>query len=150
MTPENDTSEILINPDDFRSVRLKISLNNTTTKTEIKDGKRFFGNKKGTSGDNLEITLIELLDQGMILEVPGQSCAQGHNLLITVESLNTKPPITFQTSAKVMKMEKVSDDRDTIEINLIQFDDTGWQALKGLYGNRQNEIEEFFKAAKGY
>ena len=76
--PEQGNSDMpestsdLINPDDFKTISLKISLLNSTTKTEIRDGKRIYGLnavkiEKDKHQEDLSVTLSEFGERALLL-----------------------------------------------------------------------------------
>src|SRR5260370_651500 len=70
----------LINPDDFKSIVLKVGILNSTTKTEIRGGKRIYGvdgakTQKNENEDDLSIQITEYAEKGMSLEAPPHACA---------------------------------------------------------------------------
>jgi len=152
-TPE--TTSDLINPDDFKTITLKISLLNSTTKTEIRDGKRIYGVdavriEKDKRQEDLSIVLAEFGERSLTLEVPSHVCSSGHNLVITIVTEGANPNITFAASAKVESTEKLPTGRERIYMNLTQYDDRVWNSLLNIYSRRQEEILKFFKAVKDY
>lgn len=148
MSKDNDD---LINLDDFKSVEWDISLSNSTTGTAIKDGMRIYGSAKQEKSDSedLRIRFVEFLDKGFVLEVPANSCSDGHNLLLDIATKGASKDIKLKGSAKVTKVEKLENKKLQIEVNLVQYDDAQWQAMKAIFSDRQNDILEFFKAVKG-
>src|SRR4051812_27859637 len=112
--------EILIDPNDFKSMVLNIDLTNITTQAEIRDGKRCYG--KGISKhadekveEKLEILISEFLEDGLILEIPTKTCAATHTIMIEVHTVNTKPLVNFTATLKVDRLEKISLGSDMIE-----------------------------------
>lgn len=136
----------LINPTDFKSIQLKISITNTTKKVEI----------KRTSA----IKLVELheqgLQRGLTLEVPAKSCEKGHYLVMKIEAIVPGPKsvhddggVPFKTGAKVEEIRTLGP-MDQIRVSLLQHDKEAWEKFCGLFSSRQEEIEKFFTAVRGY
>jgi hypothetical protein len=143
----------LINPEDFKSITLKIGLLNMTTETEIRDGKRIFGidaakAKKNTASEDLSIHITEFHEKGLGLEVPAYVCAAGHNVVLTVNTEGAKPNVAFNASAKIDASEKLANKREVVQLTFTQFDEKAWRDLQEIYGKRQEQIFEFFKAVK--
>ena len=137
---------------DFKSVRLVVTFQNLTTRTEIKDREK--------------IALIEVADRTILLENPGKSCSPGHSVLIKIERpikrklkapLNSdakrKPmpefELLFDATGKVVSVEDTGDAVDKVLIDLIQFDVENWRRFMEVFSSRQDDIEKFFSAAKG-
>ena len=147
------STDDLINPKDFNSVELKISLMNTTTQTEVRDGYKMFG-IQGVQGKpertDILIQMIEILEDGFKLQIPSKICSKGHNTLIWVETLNHTPELKFECSGKVVEVKKADSSADEIEIKILQINDDQWKAFQSLFNRRQKEIEEFLKSVRGY
>ncbi len=146
-----NTTEPLIIASDFESIKLKINLTNTTTKAEIRDGKRCYDKKpKKDSEENLIIVNAEFLENGLLLEIPSKMCAQNHNITIEVITENSKPIISFTENLKVKSVEKLSADSDLIETAFVQKSEANWNDLQKIYTNRQNDIRDFFNSVRGF
>jgi hypothetical protein len=123
-----------------QSIEFRISASNETSHTQISDG----------SPTSPKITLIEFLEQGLALELPKNSCAQGHHLSLAIQV--TSPPeraMRFSMTAKVDALTKQPDQTERADLALIQFKEDAWNAFLRLFASRQAEIEDFFNAAKG-
>ena len=149
--PEKNSD--LINPEDFKTISLKISLLNSTTKTEIRDGKRIYGIdavkiNADKNQEDLSVVLTEFGERSITLEIPSHVCSSGHNLVITIVTEGASPNVTFAASGKVESTEKLPTGRERINVNLTQYDDRVWNSLLNTYSRRQEEILRFFKAVK--
>jgi hypothetical protein len=150
--------EPLINVDDFRKIELVSELSNATTSTKLKHGKMTY--TEGTSsldsgGDktqDMHVEIEEFLDDGFILEIPTKFCAEGHSVEIEVFPKNAKgyEEFSFWASGAVKDKEKVSPTREKIKLHFQEFKKTDYDQLKSIFAKRQDEILDFFKAAKGY
>jgi hypothetical protein len=135
-------TEELISLGDFKSIELAITVENTTSRTKT-------GPEKG-------VILVEFLEQGIVLDVPKASCAQGHNLTIEIRRKDNPDAELVSVTGKVEKLKKNAqvDGEEAefmrAEIGLVQFDEHEWQAFKDLFSNRQAEIEKFLAGARGY
>jgi len=142
----------LFNPSDFQSTRLEIDLSNTTTNTEIKDGKKFF---KGVHmiAPKIEIKITEFVEKGLVMEVPSKTCAQGHNVVVEIRILNpqgnSKAQMAFSFSGKVQNITSLDGETDTAEIRMVQFEEKAWQEFQSLYWGRQDEIDSYFQGMRG-
>lgn len=121
---------------DFESIKLQVSMNNTTTNTAVRK--------------NFTIRIIEIPERGLVLEVPIRSCARGHNVIVQIETVKPdKVRGIFQATAKVEDLESASESVDKVTLSLVQFDEKQWKFLCDTFSRRQREIEDFFFAAKG-
>src|SRR4051794_17868841 len=122
---------------DFQSANLSFAMTNTTTKTSVK--------KSDT------VRLIELMERGMVLEVPPRTCSKGHKLLLVVKVAGLQgKSFAFTTTATVDEIESLPDGVDHIVVTLTQYDEREWIQFQNSFSSRQQDIENFFKAAKGY
>jgi hypothetical protein len=133
----NGGDAFVVNFADFTPVKLVFHVENLTTKMAVKKGS--------------PITLSEFKERGFILELPERSCAKGHHLLVDV-STSGKPgtQIKLEMTGKVENVEVLGEGVCTVDVTLLQFDESKWQELRDYYFNRQNEILDFFTAARGY
>lgn len=141
MNPDHDTpvdSDELIRVSDFESMKIRIEVKNTTTRTEVPK--------------NAAVELLEIHDRGVVLALPAQSCAHGHNLMISFQATTPqKKEFSFVSTAKVELAEKLDDDDQLrITLSFLQYDEAGWRRFCDGFNSRQAEIEEFFKAARGF
>lgn len=129
--------EFVVNFADFTPVKLEFKVENLFTQTSV---------KKGSS-----VVLSEFKERGFILELPARTCASGHHLFIEV-STQGKPgkQIRMEMTCKVEQVDSIGEGVCTVEVSLLQFDEGKWQELQDYYSGRQNEILDFFSAARGY
>ncbi|MBI3543713.1 MAG: hypothetical protein HY075_10615 [Deltaproteobacteria bacterium] len=132
-----DASEVF-KAEDFKSVRLSITFQNLTTRTEVRDRSR--------------VALIEVADRTILLEIPGKSCQAKHNVLIKIERPKKKAKafeLLFDATAKVVGIEDTGDGTDKVLVELVQFDLENWRRFLEVFSSRQDDIEKFLLAAKG-
>lgn len=116
--------------EDFNTIRTKVTVNNTTTGTALKSHRN---------------RIVEILEKGMSLELPSDSCAVGDYLVVKIEYENEKGEKgVFKSGAKV---ESIQD--SSVVVSLIQFDQIEWEVFLTIFMERQNAILKFFAAAKG-
>jgi hypothetical protein len=127
----------LIDASDFRSLKLKITLMNTTTDTQAKKSEK-------------QIRLVEVQNRGMTLEIPSRTCNEGHNLIIElVGTTHRKKEFTFSCTAKVENLQPVQEGVDRIDVTFMQFDERAWEDFLYEFTQRQAQIFDFFERAKG-
>jgi hypothetical protein len=146
MSPADDD---FIRVEDFNSIRLHLQFKNITTKTELRDGVRFYAGEKQEAGDSQEIALVEFLDGGLVVEVPPRSGAEGHQISITVLTEGVDPEIKFVGSGAVEDIAPVESGRERFAILFTEKDDGAWNAILSIYARRQQEIMDFLAAVKG-
>lgn len=146
------TAPALFDVKQFISAKVEVALENTTTQTELRGGKKIIGKKeqKAKAGDNNVAHLLELRDRGIVLEVPPHSGSVGHHL--TLELTARFPDGTeafFQTTAKIESIEPTDSERVSLAAGFVQFEEDQWRTFRAAFGKRQDEILEFLKSAKG-
>jgi len=130
-----EIDENFLKASDFESITMDITMKNITTNTEIKK--------------NPPVRFIELLEKGLILEVPIRSCAEKHHVMFQIKAkAPNKNPVQFNTTAMVTEKEPLKDGYEKISISLVQYEDKAWRELNGLFSTRQDEIDKFFKMVK--
>jgi hypothetical protein len=122
---------------DFKSLVIEISLTNTTTQTEFQG--------------EAPTRLVELADQGAVLEVPSRCCAKGHYVIVDFRIVKAnKSVFQFASTAKVDDHKALGDGVDRIAVTLSQFDIESWKQFRGTFSLRQEQINQFMKAARGW
>lgn len=132
-----------LSSDDFKSIEMKTTFVNTTSRTSP---------PKGSEHDPV---VVQLSDRSFALEVPAKTCAGGHNLMITIELKNVNredfsKKVRFVCTAKVVSMLPLPKDRERIIVNLMQFDEKSWNDFREVFEARQKEINQFLEACKGF
>jgi hypothetical protein len=56
----------------------------------------------------------------------------------------------LEMTAKVEEINPGEEGVDRVRLALNQYEEKDWAKYLGLFSNRQNEIEDFLKAARGY
>jgi hypothetical protein len=94
--------------------------------------------------------LVQFLEKGMVLEVPARSCSEGHNLSLEIKVKGLADPnFKFSGTAKIDELQSYLGDAEQITLTLVQFNEKEWKTLTGSMGQRQDDIMNFFNAAKG-
>ncbi|MEW6055876.1 MAG: hypothetical protein AB1540_04605 [Bdellovibrionota bacterium] len=132
-------AEDVFDPKQFQSIRLEIEFKDLTTGTEVRDHGR--------------ISLQEISEKTLVLEVPEKSCNARHNVMIKIKQPDKKQKKGaefFSVTGKVIQLEEAGEASLRVTVEILQFDDKSWNDFQNLFLNRQTEIENFLKAAKGY
>jgi hypothetical protein len=158
----------LIRSQDFRSVSLKISLLNLDTKVEIADGKRLYKSAEKAAGAHGKqvVHMTEFLEgkPGLVIDAPIDVCGKGHKIRLDITVLNTEPEVRIVVEGEVKKVERsdvmdywdaedikhVQGSQDRVALELTNYSENEWELFKMIFSSRQSEIEDFFKAARGY
>ena len=141
----------LINPDDFKSMKFNIKLINRVTEAQFQNGRMYFGDIQGRNfEEDQKINFNELLEEGMVLEIPWRLCAEGHLLDIKIEPVNCPPGTQpFEAVLKVDSLEKMEKGRAKITASLHKCIPDDWKNFCSIFTHRQSQIEDFFDAVKG-
>lgn len=148
MTEDIKAADEIINTDDFKSIEVQTVMINETSRTQVMKGSRKYGDE-WIQQASADVKFLEFLDKGMILEVPHPSCEQGHFLSLEIKVSGIKNSLHFFVTAKVTDMEHLEENRDRIHVSLLSYDDSFWKAFISIFQKRQQELSDFFFAAKG-
>lgn len=137
MSDNADEITGLFNEGVFNSIEVIISIMNATTRTEFK--------KQPVT------SLLEITEEGLVLEAPSKCCASKHSLLLTIKgSAPGGESIQFTVTARVNTIESTQDGMERLELSLIQVHEDDWDKFKKLFSARQDEINDFLKASRGF
>lgn len=163
---EETSEEILIDTNDFKTFKVFVTIENTTARTvlsnvpeeDLENSKRDSAKKpvaamsRAVKKDVMpleNIRIVEFLENGLVLEMPQKACAKGHSLVIHVRVDRIKGVLKFDTTSKVVEIEKQPSGEELVTTQFVQFKEEEWKMFQELYSGRQNEIFEFFQAVKG-
>lgn len=119
------------------SFNFQIRIQNTTTRAEVPE--------------KPPCKLVQFLEKGLVLEVPIKACSKGHNLIIDVHAkdFGGRPNFKFSATGKVEEHQSFLSDTEQITVTFLQFNEADWKVLTGSVASRQEDIMNFFLAAKG-
>lgn len=139
MSTDND----IINPGDFVSFSVTITGKNLSSGTAFKSAP--------------PASIVEFQERQCVLELPHRSCAPGHHLLLAIKVVHTNendPLLKFDMTVNVDDLETLEtgegDRVDRVIVTLLQFNESEWAQYIDLFTHRQNNINDFLRAAKGY
>ena len=92
----------------------------------------------------------EFTEKGFVIEVPTNTCASGHSLMIKIETAHAKQNVKMTATCKVLEVIKIDKDVSRIVVELFQYEEREWSDLQNIYSSRQTEVMELFKTIKGY
>ena len=125
---------VLIDPADYRPTLLSASLFNTTSGQEL-------GLMSGDARNG--ISIVQILDQGLTLEIPARQCARGHAVLIEIfREQSASRELLFKATAKVVTIVDLGA-RIAIELHWRQYSREAWAQFLELTQRRQNEVARF-------
>ena len=100
------------------------------------------------------VRLVEIGEKSLAFELEKNCGAKGHSLIIALKitcPVKGGPAKTakFEATTTVRSFEQQDDGTYRYEVELLQFEEKGWQQFLALFSSRQNEINEFLAAVKG-
>ena len=137
---------LIIDPEDFKTMRLEVDFANITTKTEIRDGKRILGGIQDSASGML-VEVVEFEEAGVVVDTPARSGAQGHQLLLKLRLVAPKSKVEFSATGNVVGAEDM-DGRQRLRVQFTEFVRSEWKALMDVYAQRQEAITEFLSGQK--
>lgn len=146
-------SDELFRTSDFKSIRMEIHFLNHTTKTEVSpQGMKVAGRITKRNEAISEISIVEILERGFVIDAPKNICAAGHMIELRVLFFNTASPFTFAASAKVNRVSANDGDESTqrIEMEFFQFEENEWKMFLEIFSQKQNELLELLTSMRGY
>ncbi len=118
------------------SIQWEIKMENTTAGT--------------SSADSQAIKMLQILDKGLILEVPEKTCAAGHHVALKIKGIGIPNlDLQFNATGKVESAERFPDHTDQIQIKLIQYPEGAWDALQRVIAERQEQLVKFLADVGG-
>jgi hypothetical protein len=126
--------------EDFKSIVLFIIYKNLATNMTYNNG----------------IEMTEFTLDTVTLLLPPKSNNTGQHCLVEIykklpnekSKENKKPDVHF--TGKVLEVEVLETLEIKSKIKLVQYEEKEWLNFLKIYENRQEEIENFFKAVRGY
>ena len=129
--------DALVKASDFVSMQTRIGITNNTAKTEL-------------LGDD-HVKLIEFSEDTLTLEVPKNVGSQGHNLTLNITVYDgSQSPLLLVCTGKIEAFEALENKIGKIVVRFIQYDVDAWRKFINTFSSRQDDIETFFRAARGY
>ena len=127
---------------------IDVTILNKTAGTGFDGGHRSYGEKLAEGTEDKPV-FCEFLDDGFVLESPAKLCSSGHilELRVTVTGRGIKKHYDFH--AEVTDLQPAGEGRETVSLRLKKFEKREWAEFQGIFLGRQDEMDEFLKAAKG-
>lgn len=96
------------------------------------------------------ISIIELEEQNLILQIPRGYCAKGHNLLLDLTFKNTKTldELPFSSTCMVAKSEQVDARTEIVALKLLQYNKKDWNDCIWMLMSSQNEANSLLRMIK--
>ena len=99
-------------------------------------------------GGPLSIILIEILEDGILIEVPHRSCADGHTLSLTVTTHRPGAESKMQIVGVISQVETVSKSRQQVILHFRKIEKTEWEALLTYLNGKQEVVNQLIERAR--
>lgn len=147
MTPKAQTYRI------SERVQLKISLHNRANRTVLRDEKRIVSDREEGPDSRWEVRIVQITEGGLVLDLPRDFCSQGERIgiEITTWGLGFGNEINASFVGKVIHLHLATRnlDRESAELEFIQFDKEIWGTLRTALSKQQLDVTRAFLALKG-
>jgi len=118
-----------------RNVRFDVMLVNQTSKMEMKA--------------DSQIELIELFGRGVVLDVPENLCANGHDLYFKITPIGVRGAKPFEASGVILDYKRLPGKRARIEVSYIQVSQDDVREFLSYFSQAQTQITELLEKMKG-
>ena len=145
-----EEKEDLFDTSDFDSVRVLVRLENQTSKTKVGGESRTFGEQEYMAADpsQIEIRLMEFRPRGLSLDVPSKVGAPGHIVDIEIDVTGASLPLCFKVRGKVSSVQPLENERERMDVDLLEVNPRFYDALRALFQKRQEEIDVFLASMR--
>ncbi len=133
-----------------------IYFKNLTSETEIisssvaKERQKSLINRSGgkskrqIDGDEA-MSLIELHDDSLLIEIPSGKCQRGHHALFEIATIGAEDELRFKSTSVVTETEDLGEGRAEVRLTMKQYDSDNWEKIRGLLVAHQDFIQQLFK-----
>jgi hypothetical protein len=134
-------AEDIFNLADFQTMETTFTMiKNLTTRTE----------PESLAG----VRVVEIGEKSLAFELEKNCGAKGHSIILGLkitcpEKGGPAKVVKFEATTTVSDCVKQDDGTYRYDVELVQFEEKGWQQFLELFNSRQNEINEFLSAVKG-
>ena len=97
------------------------------------------------------IVFSEYSEDGMVLDMPENSCANGHILRLSIKVTGLPPGALcdFDFDVTVTEVEALPEERQRVQVKLTLENPASWTQFQEIFARRQDEIDKFLHEAKG-
>jgi hypothetical protein len=142
--------EELFSIQDFKSIEVRVWVENLTTKTGVHDDSRMLGSVEiPLEGEHPEARLMEFDAKTISLDLPHRTAASGHFLDLKIDVTGIQLPFCFEVRGKVSLTEALDDGRERVVVEMTEYEPRYFDALKNIFIQRQVEIDAFLKQVRG-
>ncbi len=115
--------------ENLQHLELKVSGINSTSQVPFKEN---------------SLHLIQILENGICIEVPPKSCAMGHSLSLNISGLSMEEPIPV-----IGVIENIEGDSNNIvQLKFRQYSQENWKKLLEYFSGKQTSINTFIKNSR--
>ena len=137
-----------IKADDYKSLYHKVVFMNLISQTTVLDPR--------------EVIIESLLDAGIVLNVPSNTCMKGHTLMIALFDANKKVKLKkfpkdgningaiLSVTGKITEVETGQDpDVHSVKVEFQQFDQDLWGEIIAQYEKKQEDVGDLVRKVIG-
>jgi hypothetical protein len=152
-SPSSVPHLIQIDPSDFKSLEPILGIMNEITHLHVRGGKKYFEKKEGNLntdiGQEHHVSLVEILEDGFVLELPSKSCATGHRILLDIELPWLKDNRHFRFPLEVIDREKRDERIDSIFTRVQMIEKAPWEPFIEAMAQKHQMLMDLFANMKG-
>ena len=95
------------------------------------------------------IELVQVEENGVVLDVPGKLCAQGEKVNLGIVCQIGTETLSGEFSAKIKRLHvEAKSDRESVEIDFVKFDQELWEKICTALKRRQTSVTRVFDAIR--
>ena len=95
------------------------------------------------------IELVQVEENGVVLDVPGKLCAQGEKVNLGIVCQIGTETLSGEFSAKIKKLHvEAKSDRESVEIDFLKFDQELWEKICNALKKRQSSVTRVIDAIR--
>lgn len=123
----------------FESITLSAVVKNKTTMKDI------------LPTEACGLVVEEILDDGIVLTVPGPSFARDHKIIVKLQPMggSLRDPPEFVGTGVVRDLVTFPDGTEKVVVRWTHFNQDSWSDMWSVFEERQKQIEKFLEQIKG-
>src|SRR5579885_3626775 len=129
-----EEKEDLFDTSDFSSVRVRVSIQNQTSRTSVGGDTRAFGEQEyAVDPAQSEIRLMEFKPTALALDVPTKVGSIGHVLDVELDVQGASLPLCFKVRGKVAALQPLEGGRERLDLDIVEVNARFYDALRALF-----------------
>lgn len=95
-----------------------------------------------------EMTLVEMQEDTVLLEIPSGKCQKGHHALFELTTKGAEEELRFKSTSQVIDLEDLGEGRAQVTLTMKQYDSDNWEKIRALLVEHQSFIQGLFDNLK--